>query len=409
MSASKPSIFNALEGLGLSDYEARAYVTLLRHSSLTVSELAYHSGIPRTKAYSTLRSLERKKLVTLSRAKPVRCQALPPEEALDGVISANERRLRLMRRAVLRLRQLREQARQRMETQEQRYFILGPQAVPAKLTELLAHTRTSVVGALDGWAFRLFQQSLDAAFASAPADYEVKLVREIELDAVASTAANIGVGEIRFIRLGDSANFLLFDDATVLFVNSRTGYALVLTSGELHKVLREQVFRHLWDQGVPAQQATTLLRLPSGEEVFDLVRSPEIPQIFARAVAETVRDPAQLAAIGLKFVMGLEGALHLGLFRQPLEAGLPVLHELLALSLGAEGEVRFDPVTKILTIEAHHAGEGFPPSMWLFALAGLLSRNGSGLKILQNVAHAEEHLHILQGRILPVPPEARPL
>lgn len=404
MSVAKSGITSALEGFGLGEYEARAYVTLLRHSALTVSELAYHAGIPRTKTYATLRSLERKKLAALSRTKPVRCQALSPDEALLGAISEQERRLRTMRRTVLRLRQLREQAHQPMETQEQRYLVLGPSAMVSKLAELLAGARNTVLGTLDGWGFRLLCQALDAATTGGPAEFQLRVLRNLEFDSASEGTMPDVTGEVRYARLGVCPNFLLFDDETVLSLNSRTGLAVLIHSPDLHALLRDQVFRQLWEQGVPAQQSGTLMRLPGGEEAFDLLGSKEIPRIFARAVAEAVQEPSSLAAIGLKFVAGLEEALHVGVFRQPLEAGLPVLHELLALSLGTEGEVRFDPVTKILTIEAKHAGEGFPASMWLFALTGMLFRNGSSLKVLQNVAHANEQLHVLQGRIVPIPP-----
>ena len=41
----------SLEEFGLSNYEARAYVTLVAKGTISASELAYYSELPRTKVY----------------------------------------------------------------------------------------------------------------------------------------------------------------------------------------------------------------------------------------------------------------------------------------------------------------------------------------------------------------------
>ena len=55
-----------LEELGLSKYEAGAYLTLIRRGSLAASEIAYYANLPRTKVYPTLKKLEKKRLSTIS-------------------------------------------------------------------------------------------------------------------------------------------------------------------------------------------------------------------------------------------------------------------------------------------------------------------------------------------------------
>ena len=44
-----------LEEFGLSQYEARAYLTMIGKGSLSASEIAYYSHLPRTKIYLTLK------------------------------------------------------------------------------------------------------------------------------------------------------------------------------------------------------------------------------------------------------------------------------------------------------------------------------------------------------------------
>jgi HTH-type transcriptional regulator, sugar sensing transcriptional regulator len=53
----------ALVSLGLSEYEARAYVALARHGPLNGYEVAKHSGVPRANVYAALERLERRRIV----------------------------------------------------------------------------------------------------------------------------------------------------------------------------------------------------------------------------------------------------------------------------------------------------------------------------------------------------------
>ena len=73
----------SLEEFGLSKYEAQAYVALISKGTISASELSYYSEIPRTKVYPTLLKLENKKLVIISKSKPIMCTAISPEDALS--------------------------------------------------------------------------------------------------------------------------------------------------------------------------------------------------------------------------------------------------------------------------------------------------------------------------------------
>jgi len=96
-----------LEELGLSKYESMAYITLVSKGTLGASEIAYYSNLPRTKIYTTLKKLERKKLSTISSQKPMIATATPPNEAFEEIITLQERRLETMRRISNNLEKLR--------------------------------------------------------------------------------------------------------------------------------------------------------------------------------------------------------------------------------------------------------------------------------------------------------------
>jgi len=70
--------------LGFSEYEARAYVALVKTSPLNGYELARAAGIPRANVYSVLERLEeRRAVLRLETAGATRYAAVPPKELTD--------------------------------------------------------------------------------------------------------------------------------------------------------------------------------------------------------------------------------------------------------------------------------------------------------------------------------------
>ncbi len=71
-----------LKELGLTNYETRAYIALLERGVLTASEVSEDSGVPYSKIYETLTSLERKGWIETEHSRPGRYYPKAPSEAL---------------------------------------------------------------------------------------------------------------------------------------------------------------------------------------------------------------------------------------------------------------------------------------------------------------------------------------
>lgn len=82
-----------LQRLGLTSYEARAYLALLRRDSSTAAETARLAGLPRQRVYDVLSSLVEKGLASTRPGRAVKYAAAPPEQALQSLIA--EHRLQL--------------------------------------------------------------------------------------------------------------------------------------------------------------------------------------------------------------------------------------------------------------------------------------------------------------------------
>ena len=84
----------SLRDLGLSEYEARAYRSLLRTGPTTAKELSRTSEVPMGRIYDVLNGLEQHRLVRSQAAgRPKKYVAVEPEVALDRLLAAKKQEL----------------------------------------------------------------------------------------------------------------------------------------------------------------------------------------------------------------------------------------------------------------------------------------------------------------------------
>ena len=84
----------SLRDLGLSEYESRAYRSLLDTGATTAKELSRRSDVPMGRIYDVLNSLETKSLVRSQTAsRPKKYVAVEPETALDRLLADKEAEL----------------------------------------------------------------------------------------------------------------------------------------------------------------------------------------------------------------------------------------------------------------------------------------------------------------------------
>lgn len=79
--------------LGLTDYETKAYLALVRHGQLSGSAIAEKAAIPQAKVYGTLRSLVEKNLAVMVKEKPMVFKGVEPGKAIEALIDERTTRL----------------------------------------------------------------------------------------------------------------------------------------------------------------------------------------------------------------------------------------------------------------------------------------------------------------------------
>jgi HTH-type transcriptional regulator, sugar sensing transcriptional regulator len=84
--------------LGLTTYEARAYVTLVRRDSFTAAQIARTAGLPRQRIYDVLASLVEKGLASARPGTVVKYAALAPDLAVERLVASRRSEMSALER-----------------------------------------------------------------------------------------------------------------------------------------------------------------------------------------------------------------------------------------------------------------------------------------------------------------------
>jgi sugar-specific transcriptional regulator TrmB len=84
---------------GLTEYEAKVYLTLLVRGAHEASKVSKNSGLPRPHTYSVLKGLQMRGLVTVIPEPVNRYRAVPLDEGLDVLIDEKEKQFVSLRHA----------------------------------------------------------------------------------------------------------------------------------------------------------------------------------------------------------------------------------------------------------------------------------------------------------------------
>ena len=82
-----------LSQLGLTTYEAKAYVALLGRDSFTAAQVSRQAGLPRQRIYAVLGSLVEKGLASTRPGRAVKYSATSPEHALESLVAQHRQQL----------------------------------------------------------------------------------------------------------------------------------------------------------------------------------------------------------------------------------------------------------------------------------------------------------------------------
>ncbi len=137
----------SLQEFGLTDYEIRSYTSLLEIGPATASELSEASGVPYSKIYEVLGSLEKKGWIEMEHGRPSKYYPKPPSVALEITKSQIENALKTNEGLVLKELQPvfeKKGVRERPDI----WIVRGNLNVLARIRETVEHVQKEILAAV---------------------------------------------------------------------------------------------------------------------------------------------------------------------------------------------------------------------------------------------------------------------
>jgi sugar-specific transcriptional regulator TrmB len=376
---STSDLVGSLEELGLSRYEAGAYLTMIRKGSLAASEISYYANLPRTKVYSTLKKLEKKRLSIVSQSKPLICSAIPPEEAFSDIVKLYERRSKNMKKMVERLQRITDDQKPKA-SEERRYYILDPNSTLEKIMSLIANSKSSVYAALDGWGIQLMSRSRLAMIKAITAGVKIRLLLATQCLGNENLAS---IPEDIDMKIGNvPSNLIIIDSSHLVTVDSSNGKGALFVSIDVFGLSQLRSFEVEWNNAFDARQianmhpnvvwkANKLIKILENANIMEEISNLDDP------TPDLIKS-AQKSGIEI--------------FDTNLDEMLTIVD--CALHISCSGDLIHDKNNNILNIRSK-LGREFV-SRWVVLLVSYLRHNGNEPKIIRNFKNngSENCIHI---------------
>jgi HTH-type transcriptional regulator, sugar sensing transcriptional regulator len=255
-----------LTRLGLTSYEAKAYLSLIKRDSYTAAQVARQAALPRQRIYDVLGTLVQKGLAVARPGNVVKYAATPPEIAIDLLIQAHRQQLLDMeqgaRTMIDQLKPAFEAGQTHTDPLEYIEVLRDRRAINERFAELQASVKREIL---------VFTKP---PYATPPQENEegLQVTRSHEARAVYEFGVfddpDVAEGVRRFIEAGEDARFVpelplklvIIDETIVMFgmedpvAGSADLTIVVVEHSSLARVLKT-AFDAIWANGLTFAQA----------------------------------------------------------------------------------------------------------------------------------------------------------
>jgi len=371
----------SLEEFGLSKYESQAYIALISKGTISASELAYYSEIPRTKIYPTLLKLESKKLAIISKSKPIMCTAISPEDAFDEVIHEQINKVNAMNTLVSNLKKASEKSRKSRGSEEKRYFHISTNKVLSQLQTMIEGSKSSIKIMTDQGGLGLLAECKEQLSGVVRRNLDIKLI--IPTSQIGSETYRVipdGV-EIRTSEIAQ--NCFIFDETELLIINNNNGKGAIFSSTEILGIHQEKVFSSIWKNAIKTKVVADMTKTEA-QEIFKIIK------IINEAGLMYILNSTMISKKELDMIKLLEKN-GINLKSKSLDDVIDIIDAIIQIT--CSGHVNFEANTKNITIESKlSSGHSLP---WVSILEGYLKKQGYKTRtIYQNNSNKGEKIHI---------------
>jgi len=372
----------SLEEFGLSKYEAQAYVTLISKGTISASELAYYSDLPRTKVYPILLKLEKKKLAIISKSKPIMCTPIAPEDAFDDVIQEQINKVNAMNSLVSNLKKVNEVSKKSRGAEEKRYFHLAANNILDQLKTMIDGTKSSIHVMADQWSLGLLAECKEQLLSVLRRDIDVKIITQ---------SSQIGsetfktMPEGAKIRISDIIqNCFIFDETELLLIDSNNGKGATFASTEILEVNQSRIFTHVWKNAIKTNSLEDMTKTEA-QEIYRIIKLINENALGYMLDSKMGSKQNEGEFLNLLEKNGID------LKTKSIDEVIEIIDSVLQIM--CSGHADFDAKTKNISIESKtNSGHSLP---WVSILDEYLHKIGYQTRLVyQNQAHKGEKVHL---------------
>lgn len=236
-------ILGGLEELGLSKYEASAYLGLLGKGMVSATELAFSSDLPRTKIYFILKKLEKKRLVFINNQKPLTFRALPPKDSFNNILEKYEKKIKDMKDIIESLQRISDEGLEKKGLEERRYLILNQMYTDKKIIDLIKSSSENIDIALNSWGNLLLKSVKDEILKAVIRGVKIRIL----FNNFSNADSIILPNAVDKKRAKISTNMFIFDNDVVILINSDGTKSAYFDSHEIFKTVLSNHFDDVWN------------------------------------------------------------------------------------------------------------------------------------------------------------------
>lgn len=235
-----------LRELGLTVYESAVYLSLIEHGVMAASEVSENAGVPFSKVYEVLNSLERKGWVDIERGRPSRYFAKSPTEAFEAAKRKLDEKMRGWEQTVVgELQPLYE--KRELREKPDIWILRGEASILTKLREMLDKAHRQVMIAAPLFARGLAEKAVPLLSSFRLGDVEILVL-------IAGEPKEWGLEEIKNVaELRGRENMfgggvVVDGEEALLFLGEQDKPSLVVWSNHVGLVkFAKDYFQYLWD------------------------------------------------------------------------------------------------------------------------------------------------------------------
>ncbi len=371
----------SLEEFGLSQYEARAYVTLITKGTISASDVAYYAELPRTKVYPVLLKLQQKKLAIISKSKPVMCTAIAPEDAFDEIVHEQISKVDAMNTLVSKLKKISEDGKKAQGAEEKRYFHLGANYVPDRMRTMIDGAKTSIHITADSWGLSILAECKEELLSVLRRDLDVRLV--VPVSVIGSESfRNIPDGvKIRSSEIVQ--NCFAFDDSEILLIDNTNGRGAVFSGTDILSASQSRLFAQLWKDALKIDNLSEMTK-SQALEVCKIINV--INQNGLGFALHSILNSKKF----VDFTKFLDKS-GISFKDKTLDQVLDIVNS--TLEMTCSGRVQYDEKTNNIILESKiNSGHSLP---WAMLIESYLEQKGNHPKMIYHSdSHKGEMIHL---------------